>query len=89
VPYVTPTGEGDVIHTLRTAGRLAQILLELRDEYERRQRPDTLAQFERRLGELVGLREELRERAGLAAEPAEAAAPAEPHPLAEPGTGEE
>jgi hypothetical protein len=62
MPYATPTREGDVIHTVRRVGRLAQMLLELRDEYERRPRPDTLAQIDRRLSELNDLREELNGR---------------------------
>jgi hypothetical protein len=43
-------------------GRLAQMIIELRDEYVRDPRPDTLDQVERRLDELGEIREQLRER---------------------------
>jgi hypothetical protein len=43
-------------------GRLAQMVIELRDEYVRDPRPDTLDQIERRLDELAETREQLRER---------------------------
>lgn len=78
MPYVTPTREGDVIHTIRTVARLAQMLLELRDEYERRPRPDTVAQIDRRLGELIALRDELRARQGNGERAIPPPAPAEP-----------
>ncbi len=45
-----------------TIGRLAQAVLDLRIEYERRPNADTLAQIDRRLGELLALREELQAR---------------------------
>ncbi len=45
-----------------TIGRLAQAVLDLRREYERRPNPDTLAQIDRRLGELLALREALQAR---------------------------
>ena len=41
------------IHVVRTIGRLAQMLLELRDEYERRPRSDTLTQIDQRLNDLA------------------------------------
>lgn len=62
--YATATREDDVIHTIRTVGRLARMLLDLRDEYERRPRPQTVAQIERRLGELIALREAIQARQG-------------------------
>lgn len=64
MPYTLPTREGDAIHIVRVMGRLAQMLLELRDEYEHRPRADTLEQIDRRLGELIALRDDLRARQG-------------------------
>lgn len=55
-----PDHETDPIYVIRTAGRLAQMLIELRDEYINDPRPDTLDQFERRLSELADLRDQLR-----------------------------
>lgn len=60
--YSLSTREDDPVHTVRTIGRLAQMILELRDEYVRELRPDTLDQIERRLDEMVALHDELRER---------------------------
>ena len=51
--FSAPTREDDPIHIVRTIGRLSQMLLELRDEYERRPRPDTLAQIDQRLNDLA------------------------------------
>lgn len=59
--YSLPTGEHDPIHLVRTISRLAQMLLEIRDEYIQDPRPDTLDQFERRLDEITELRRQLRE----------------------------
>lgn len=53
--------DSDPIYLVRTAGRLAQMLLEIRDEYATDSREDTLDQFERRLDELSALRDQLRE----------------------------
>jgi hypothetical protein len=39
------------------------MLIELRDEYVARPRPDTLVQFQQRLDDLLGLRDELNARA--------------------------
>lgn len=64
--YTLPTGEHDPIHLVRTISRLAQMLLEIRDEYISDPRPDTLDQFERRLVEISTLQHQLRElRASL------------------------
>ncbi|HLI51488.1 MAG TPA: hypothetical protein VKU87_06800 [Thermomicrobiaceae bacterium] len=60
--YSLSSREDDPVHTVRTIGRLAQMILELRDEYVRELRPDTLDQIERRLDEMVSLHVELRER---------------------------
>lgn len=46
---------------VRTIGRLAQMLTELRDEYAERPRDVTMNQIEQRLDELIVLRESLRE----------------------------
>jgi hypothetical protein len=62
--YVHPVREDDPYHTVRTIGRLCQMLLELRDEYERRPRPDLLDQIDQRLNDLATQRIELRERRG-------------------------
>jgi len=45
---------------VRTVGRLASILVELRDEYVSRPRDGTMDQIEQRLDELIDLRESLR-----------------------------
>jgi pyruvate kinase len=50
----------DPVQIVRTMARIAQMLIELRDEYVDRQRDDALDQIERRLDELHALREELR-----------------------------
>lgn len=64
--YTLPTGEHDPMHLVRTISRLAQMLLEIRDEYINEPRPDTLDQFERRLDEISTLQHQLRElRASL------------------------
>jgi hypothetical protein len=57
--YSLPTGEDDPVHLVRTIGRLAQMLLELRDEYVNDRRPDTLDQLERRLDEITRLHGQL------------------------------
>ena len=60
--YSVPTRESDPVHTVRTIGRLAQMLLELRDDYVRDPRTDTLDQILRRLDEINHLSEELRDK---------------------------
>lgn len=55
--------EDDPVHTVRTISRIAQILIELRDEYVDRPRPETLAQFQQRLDDLLLLRDELNAKA--------------------------
>lgn len=79
--YSVPTRESDPVHTVRTIGRLAQMVLELRDEYVRDPRPDTLDQILRRLDEINRLSGELRRRqeqdAELAAESEDDPAPDE------------
>lgn len=65
--YSAPTREDDPVHVVRTIGRIAQMLMELRDEYERRPRADTLAQIDQRLNDLAEQRAKLNSRRGLGA----------------------
>jgi hypothetical protein len=58
--YQHPTGDDDPIHIVRTIGRLAQMVLEIRDEYVNDRRDDALDQLERRLDEIAGLHAQLR-----------------------------
>jgi hypothetical protein len=60
--YTVPSREDDPVHTVRTIGRIAQILIELRDEYVERPRDETLVQIEQRLEDLNTQRELLRQR---------------------------
>lgn len=60
--YTHPSREADPIHTVRTIGRLAQMIIELRDEYVNRPRPDLLVQIDQRMTDLVALQTELRAR---------------------------
>lgn len=60
--YSYATREGDPVHTVRTIGRLAQMIIELRDEYVQRPRADLLVQIEQRLTDLEALHDELRNR---------------------------
>ena len=61
--YMTASREDDPVHTVRTIARIAQILIELRDEYVARPRADTLVQFRQRLDDMLALRDELAQRA--------------------------
>ena len=65
--YTVASREDDPIHTVRTIGRLSQMIIELRDEYVKRPRPDILQQIEQRLDDLQAQREELRHRIAQAA----------------------
>lgn len=68
--FSLPNGEQDPMRLVRTIGRMTQMLLEIRDEYIRDPREDTLDQFERRLDEINQLGQQLRElRESLADEP--------------------
>lgn len=60
--FSSPTRDNTPVQTVRTIGRLAQMLIELRDEYTERPREDTMEQIEKRLDELIELREELRQK---------------------------
>ena len=65
--YSVPSREDDPVHTVRTIGRIAQIIIELRDEYVARPRPEILAQIDQRLEDLISQQEDLRHRmAGVA-----------------------
>jgi hypothetical protein len=57
--YAVPSREDDPVHTVRTIGRIAQIILELRDEYVRRPRSDILSQIDQRLRDLEMQHQEL------------------------------
>ena len=58
--YTLTSREDDPVHTVRTIARVAQMLIELRDEYTNRPREDTLQQIETRLDDLRKLHEELK-----------------------------
>lgn len=58
--YSIPSREDDPVHTVRTIARVAQMLIELRDEYVERPRDDTLQQIEQRMDDMAGLHDELR-----------------------------
>ncbi|MFN8591311.1 MAG: hypothetical protein U0031_07585 [Thermomicrobiales bacterium] len=60
--YSYATRESDPVHTVRTIGRIAQMIIELRDEYVSRPRPDLLVQIDQRLTDLHELQAELRNR---------------------------
>lgn len=60
--YSVPTREDDPVHTVRTIARIAQMLIELRDEYVQRPRPDILQQIEQRLDDLLAQRDDLKAR---------------------------
>jgi len=65
--YSVPSREDDPVHTVRTIGRIAQIIIELRDEYVERPRPEILAQIDQRLEDLLAQQDDLRQRmAGMA-----------------------
>lgn len=65
--YSVASREDDPVHTVRTIGRLSQMIMELRDEYVKRPRPDILQQIEQRLDDLLAQREELRHRIAMQA----------------------
>jgi hypothetical protein len=60
--YSVASREDDPIHTVRTIARLAQMIIELRDEYVQRPRQDTLQQIEQRLDDMMVQRDELKHR---------------------------
>ena len=60
--YSVPSREDDPVHTVRTIGRIAQIILELRDEYVARPRPEILSQIDQRLEDLLAQQDDLASR---------------------------
>lgn len=60
--YTIASREDDPVHTVRTIARIAQMVIELRDEYVARPRPDLLLQIDQRLEDLIAQRDELRHR---------------------------
>ena len=60
--YSYASRENDPVRTVRTIGRLAQMIMELRDEYVNRPRPDLLVQIDQRVTDLIALQDELRAR---------------------------
>ncbi|MGB3327810.1 MAG: hypothetical protein WBA46_02585 [Thermomicrobiales bacterium] len=66
--YTMSSREDDPTQTVRTIGRIAQMLIELRDEYVSRPREDTLQQIEQRLSDLIDLRTELQHKIARQAE---------------------
>jgi hypothetical protein len=59
VPFTDPYKPQDQIEQVRKLGRLAQIVLDMRVEYERRPRPETLAQIVGRIAEMETVRAEI------------------------------
>lgn len=57
--FTVTSRENDPVQTVRTIGRIAQMLVELRDEFVQRPRKDTLQQIEQRIDDLARLRDEL------------------------------
>lgn len=53
--------DNDPVQTVRTIARVAQMLVELRDEYVERPRDDTLQQIVQRLDDMIALRRELHD----------------------------
>lgn len=62
--YTTPSRDAPAEQTVRTIARVAQMLIELRDEYVERPREDLLEQIDQRLDDLIELRTELRTKLG-------------------------
>jgi hypothetical protein len=59
VPFTDPFRPQDQIDQVRKVGRLAQLLLEMRSEYERKPRRALLDQIIARIDELSALRTEM------------------------------
>ena len=60
--YSIVSREDDPVHTVRTIARIAQMIIELRDEYVERPRPEILFQIDQRLDDLIAQRSDLRHR---------------------------
>lgn len=65
--YTIAAREEDPVHTVRTIGRLAQIIIELRNEYVEHPRTELLQQIEQRLDDLEEQHEVLRHKIAHAA----------------------
>ncbi|MEI7553763.1 hypothetical protein [Candidatus Chlorohelix sp.] len=57
--YSEPVKLDSPVVKVRQIARLAQLILDLRNEYEQRLRPDTLSQLKQRAAELNTLAQEL------------------------------
>ena len=55
MPFTEPIKSDDPIETVRMIARLANLMLDLRTEYERRPRPQLLQQIRERAAELHDL----------------------------------
>ena len=66
--YTLASREDDPVHTVRTVARLAQIVIELRNEYVNNPRTETLRQIEQRLDDMHQQREILRHKTAHAPE---------------------
>ncbi|MGI8589273.1 MAG: hypothetical protein ACR2M0_16560 [Chloroflexia bacterium] len=71
MPFTDPFKSEDHIVAVRKIGRLAQVLLDLRSEYEQKPRRTILEQIVERIDEITELRAELS-GALVSAQPAEA-----------------
>ena len=60
--YTLASREDDPVHTVRTIARLAQMVIELRNEYVSNPKPETLRQIEQRLDDIGEQREILRQK---------------------------
>jgi hypothetical protein len=80
MPFTEPYKPQDQIEHVRKVGRLAHIILDIRTEYERRPRPDLLAQMLNRIAEMEALRVEMAAHLAQATSDAAAAAVEQPEP---------
>ncbi len=55
MPFTEPVKPNEPLEIVRRIARVAQMLLDMRTEYERRQRPDLLIQIQERAKELYDL----------------------------------
>jgi hypothetical protein len=63
MPFTEPVKPNEPLEIVRRIARLAQMLLDMRTEYERRQRPDLLVQIQERAKELYDLSQTLNKPA--------------------------
>lgn len=59
MPFMEPIKIGTTLDTIRKMTRLAQLIIELRTEYERRPRAETLLQLKQRSAELFEFSQQL------------------------------